>query len=563
MKKIVFTLLISFLTFSLFAKSGNSTQVIKSGHWIYDDLEALCMEAKTEYFFETQPMSIGEMKFYFTRIPYEKLSDSGKVLYEKVKAFLNKNDDFFPEQELRLFGNIKLNPEFYYKSNKDINWSFDYYIKDFFITIPVIFGFSDYVTIEPDFIIAKNQPSVADPYNFTNIVYGGDQFEFTFPRFAYGAAGHAFENWGLNFIIGKEGLQIYNTQLGSILYNRTFETDMYCSLNLYTEYLKYSLHVAEVDNTKFLYLHQLNLRPFKWLKINVLEGSLLNAPFELRYLNPFMLMHQFNSWTQYGDALSESENKYYGEGHFCAYFGLMGEIIPCRNLRIYGMYAQNEILDMGGSRADSSLSVPDSIGFQLGIQYNIDLKNSALIKTYLEAIYTSPYLYVKQSPDWSLYRRRVNVQTDGDTCTWIGSPFGPDSFAVILKGEYDSQEKWAAGISYTLLIHGENTAETLFRQKSTVENSNGEDEEIYSYYPYVQYGLAKTDEERIAARDKGRYMWMTGNVTYQNQIKLYGSYSILDNLNVYGQGVYIIKMQNSEINHGIEIGCGVEYKLFK
>lgn len=558
MKKIVFLLLISLLTFSLFAKSGNSTQVIKSGHWIYDDLEVLCMEAKTEFFFETQPMTIGEMKFYFKRIPYEKLSDSGKVLYEKVKAFLNKNDDFFPEQEVRLFGNIKVNPEFYYKSNKDINWSFDYYIKDFFITIPVIFGFSDYVTIEPDFIIAKNQPSVADPDNFTNIVYAGNQFEFTFPRFAYGAAGHAFDNWGLNFIIGKEGLQIYNTQLGSILYNRTFETDMYCSLNLYTEYLKYTLHVSEVDNTKYLYLHQLNLRPFKWLKINVLEGSLLNAPFELRYLNPFMLMHQFNSWTQYGDALSESENKYYGEGHFCAYFGLMGELIPCRNLRIYGMYAQNEILDMGGSRADSSLSVPDSIGFQLGIQYNIDLKNSALIKTYLEASYTSPYLYVKQSPDWSLYRRRVNVQTDGDTCTWIGSPFGPDSFAVILKGEYDSQEKWTAGISYTFLIHGENTAESLFN-KANYDEAEG----IWTYYPNVQYGLAETDEDRIEARDKGRYMWMTGNVIYQNQIKLYGSYSILDNLNVYGQSVYTIKIQNSEINHGIEIGCGVEYKLFK
>lgn len=558
MKKIIVSILISLLTLSLFAKSGNSTQVIKSGHWVYNVLESLCMEAKTEAFFETQPMTIGEMKFYFSRIPYEKLSESGKLLYEKVKAFLNKNEDFFPEQELRLFGNIKANPEFYYKSNTDINWSFDYYIKDFFLTIPVIFGFSDYITIEPDFIIAKNQPSMAKPYNFTNITYGGDQFEFNFPRFAYGAAGHAFEKWGVDFIIGKEGLQIYNTQLGSIIYNRTFETDMYCSLNLYTEYLKYSLHVAEVDNTKFLYLHQLNLRPFKWLKINVLEGSLLNAPFELRYLNPFMLMHQFGSWTQYGSALTESENKYYGEGHFCAYFGVMGEIIPCRNLRIYGMYAQNEILDMGGSRSDKSLSVPDSLGFQLGIQYNFDLKNSAILKTYLEAIYTSPYLYVKQSPEWSLYRSRSNMQTDENTSSWIGSPFGPDSFAVILKGEYDSQNKWTAGISYTFLIKGENTVESLFN-KSKYDETKG----IWTYYPYVEYGLAETDEERIAARDKGRYMWMTGNVTYQNQIKLYGSYSFLENLSVYGQGVYTIKLKNNEINHGVELGCGVEYILLK
>ena len=77
MKKNLIIVLLSFITLSLFAKSGNSTQIIKSGHWIYDDLESLCMESKTEFFFETQPMTIGEMLFYFRKIPYEKLSQNG------------------------------------------------------------------------------------------------------------------------------------------------------------------------------------------------------------------------------------------------------------------------------------------------------------------------------------------------------------------------------------------------------------------------------------------------------------------------------------------------------
>lgn len=560
MKKKIFIVLVTFLTAFLSAKSGNSTQIIKSGHWVYDDLEVLCMESKTEYFFETQPMTIGEIMFYFKRIPYEDLSSNGKLLYEKIKAFLTKNEDFFPEQELRLFGNVKLNPEFYFKSNTDINWTFDYYLKDFFITIPVIMGFSDYVTIEPDFIIGKNQPSIQKPRNFTNVVYGGDQFEFLLPRFAYGAAGHAFDKWGVNFYFAKEGLQIYNTQLGSIVYNRTFETDAYCSLNLYTEYLKYSLHVAEVDNTRFLYLHQLNLRPFKWLKLNVLEGSLLNAPFEIRYLNPFMLMHQFGSWEQYDHLLTENESNYYGEGRFSAYFALMFEVMPFKNFKIYGMYAQNEILDLGGSRSEQALSVPDSLGAQIGLQYNFLLNNKGIIKTYLEGVYTSPYFYIKQSPEWSLYRDRANMQCDGHTITWIGSPFGPDSFAVLLKADYDSQEKWTAGCSYTFLIHGENTAAALFSQKKTLEDG----EEIYSYYPYTQYKLAGEDaEKRREAKDKGRYMWMTGNLTYKNQLKLYGSYSFLDNLTAYGQGAYTIQIKENDVIHGIELGCGVEYRILK
>ncbi len=560
MKKIVFLILLSLCSILLFAASGNSTQIIKSGHWIYDDLETLCMESKSEYFFETQPMTIGEMKFYFQRLPYENLSQSGKILYEKVKSFLNKNDDFFPNLELRFFTNLQVNPEFYYKSNPDVDWSFNYFIREFPITLPIIIGFSDYVTIEPDFMLGKNQFAANEPYNFTNIPYAGYQFEFSFPRFAYGAVGHAFDKWGVNFIAAREGMQIYNTQLGSIIYNRTFETDFYCSLNLYTEYLKYSLHIAEVDNTKFLYLHQLNMIPFRWLKINVLEGSLLNAPFELRYLNPFMIMHQFGSWTQYGAALSENENKYYEEGRFCAYLAFMFEVTPFKNFKIYGLYSQNEILDFAGARDDHALSYPDSLGGQLGFQYNINLKDKGMIKTYLEGVYTSPYLYVKQSPEWSLYRSRINMLNGEETVTWIGSPFGPDSFAVILKTEYDSQEKWKAGIGYTFSIHGENSASSLFSQYDDQTNN------IYTYYPTVQYNLANenNDENGMqSAKDKGRYMWMTGINTYKHQVKIYGSYSFLENLNIYGQGVYTIQIYNNEIFHCIELGCGVEYKLFK
>ena len=568
MKKLLISVFLIFSTFALFAKSGNSTQIIKSGHWIYDDLESLCMEAKTEFFFETQPMTIGEIKFYLKKISYENLSDNGKALYDKVDKFLSKNEDFFPEEEVRLFGNIKTNPEFYWKSNKEIEWSFDYYVRDYFLTIPLIIGFSDYVTIEPDFVIGKNQPESAKPYNFTNIIYSGQQLEFMFPRFAYGAAGHAFDKWGVDFYVGKEGLQLYNTQLGSIVYNRTFETDAYCSLNLYTEYLKYSMHVAQVDNTKFLYMHQLNMRPFNWLKLHVLEGSLLNAPFELRYLNPFMLMHQYGSWTQYKHLMNDTEFNYYTEGHFCAYFGIMFEVLPFKNFRLYGLFSQNEILDAGGSRTDEALSVPDSIGGQLGMQYNILLNNGDYLKNYLEAVYTSPYLYVKHSPDWSLYRSRPNMQGGDNTITWIGSPFGPDSFAVLFKTEYNNIEKWKLGFSYTFSVHGENNAASLFCQKAPVNKQNDKGKEIegqeiiYTYYPSVKYKLAKTDEDRAAARDEGRNMWMTGANEFKNQIKLYGDFSLNEHLAFYGQTVYIIKSKNNELNHGIELSCGVEYKLF-
>ena len=77
--------------------------------------------------------------------------------------------------------------------------------------------------------------------------------------------------------------------------------------------------VAEVDQTKFLYMHQIDFSPWKWIKLGILEGNLVNEPFEIRFLNPLMIMHSFASWTDYRDSL---EKKYYGEGHVCAYMGI-------------------------------------------------------------------------------------------------------------------------------------------------------------------------------------------------------------------------------------------------
>ena len=550
-----------FLLF-IFAKSGNNTQILQSGHWVYDDLYTLCMESKQSIFIDNQPLSIGELLFYLKNIDYENLSDNTKFIYDKLYSFLKQNDDFLPEQDVRLFVNLRLNPEFYYKTNDSIDWSFAYNYHDFAFTVPVIIGFSDYITIEPDFFIGKNYYYSQKNDNFINIPFAGNQMEFLFPRFAYGSTGKYFDNWGFNFHVGKEGLKIGNTCTGSIIYNDTFETDAYFQLSFFNNILKYTMDVAQVDNSKYLYLHQLNIHPFSNFKFCMIEGSLLNSSFELRYLNPFMIMHSFGSWYDYKNKLTEQELKLYREGHFCAYLAFTFEYMPFSNIRIYGLYAQNEILDLGGSRSDSALSVPDSLGGQLGIQWNIPLKNNSYLKNQFEAVYTSPYLYVKQSPDWSLFRSRTDMQTKKNIGSWIGSPFGPDTFSLYFESSYYTSDKWSLGASYNFTIHGENSIENLFSKKETYDGV-----EIYSYYPSVEYGLAETEEQKQDAKNKGRYMWMTGVNKFHNQFTLFSSYSILENLKAYLSFSYnfIFNNLNEEgiFSQGIEFIFGIEYKIFK
>ena len=54
-------------------------------------LYTLFSEAKLSHFTDIQPMSIGEIKFYFNDIDYEALSDSGKQVYKRVSDFLQKD----------------------------------------------------------------------------------------------------------------------------------------------------------------------------------------------------------------------------------------------------------------------------------------------------------------------------------------------------------------------------------------------------------------------------------------------------------------------------------------
>lgn len=557
-------LLFVLFAFSLFAQSNKDTQLIQSGHWIYNDLYVVSSEAKKSYFIDNQPLTIGEIKFYFSEVEYEALSPSGKKLYEKISSFLNKDENLIKTPAARIFINPKINTELYYKSNPDIDYTFGYAIKDRFLTVPILLGFSNYITVETDPFLGKNYNKSQAPDNYSNIPYAFDQFDVYIPRFAYAATGYTGKNWGINLHVAKEGLTIGNSILGSLIYNKTFETDFYTQINAYTKVFKYSMDVIQVQTSKYFFLHQLNVRPFSNFKIGIIEGSLLNAPFELRYLNPLYFMHSFISWQDYHSALTNDELKYYHEGHFGAYLCFTAEYMPVSNLRIYGYFAQNEILDFGWEHSQLDLSYPDSIGFQLGAEHVTLFDNFSLLKNTIEGIYTSPFLYIKQSPDWSYWRTRIEEISGKKVSSWMGSPFGPDCFAVQYKAEFQSINKYTIGFGYLFKMHGENSSNMFVKSKP--RNAEDKETEIYIYYPYAQYIDAQTDEERDAAVRRSRYMWMTGTVEYTNQFTLTAQYNIFDNLMVYTESAFTFVFNNNNIQNNFasdfQIGIGCEYKLF-
>ena len=542
-------------------KSFNSSQLLPAGHWIYDSLKTLFMEERLVCFNENSMMTISEIKFYFEQLDPDTLSPSGRKLYDEAEEFLYENDSLLDLTPFRFDFDTKFTAEGYYKTSDDIPWSFRYNYKDNFASFPLKFGFSDYVAVESDLFLGKSHYGSSRNDNYTNLPYRNGDFEFMFPRFAYGSLAGSFNGWGANIHIGKQGFQIGDTKIGSVIYNNTFETDSYINLNLYSKYFKYSMDVVQISNEKWFYLHQFTARLHKTFKFSAIEGSMLNAPFEIRYLNPLMIMHQYASWTQYN---SDNKNGIYGENHFCAYLAGLFEWQPVENLRIYGLYAQNE-LQLPMEKDRMGVLAPDSLGGQLGVELNLPFEGGYW-KGFAEAIYTSPYLYIKQNPESSLYRQRGDNLVSDTIYSWVGSPFGPDTFGVKTGVSYEQPRHWSAGLDYFFLAKGENDFDIFYQKEK-----DGIYQGFYNYYPWVKYRIAEksndpnSDAVYNEEYSKARNMWVSGTPMYVNQISLEGEYIFNQRFSGSARTIYTFIFnaghQSGRFAHGVEFAISLSYTL--
>ena len=565
------------------SETYSSFELIPAGHWLYDAYFVLMAQEKTTSLMDDSPVTVGEFEQNFYKINYDELSDSGKNIYSKIKDFLNEKKFCFNFGPIKTYLNLKLNPIVMFKSNNQIDWTFatDYtgpnnspeagygtssnYMNSPFtqpiISAPIRITVPKYFIIDLEPFIGKNFWSMTDDYNFSNLPISGSDFDFLWPRKAYASTGYLFDNWGVNLHIAKEGLQIGKTQTGSIIYNSTFETDAYVQLNIFSEKFKYILNAIQVGQNRYMYLHQIAFSLFNKLKLEVVEGTFVNAPFELRFLNPLMIMHSFGAWEQY---MSPFEEKYFGEAHICQYLAINFSLNAIKNMRIYGLFAMNEIQIPYELGSDSANALPNSLGGQLGIEYTLPFKEGWFFGA-LEGVYTSPYFYLKQGADWSLYSKRYNMQSYGSVpiYSWIGSPFGPDSIAGQFKFGYKKLGKWSAEVDYLFVAHGINSF-GLFDKKIQVEDEYGNDIEIDAYYPSVLLKSGKITAEE--AKEMARSMYLKGNVQYTNELSFKGSYTINNHFSFDASFTYTFIFNNHNISgdfaQGIQVCFGAKYMLF-
>lgn len=546
----LFIILISSVL-SLYAQSyegSNAQRLIPAGHWIYDSLIRIEAETGSVSFAQNAPLSAAEIKGYLSEIPRDALSSAAQNAITSILNFLDEKYPAISSKALSIGIDPSISLEFYHKQTDGVPWMYDNFYKKHLLDLPLFLSVGNYVFIESDIFAGINYWTAREDENFTNIPLNGDQLDSHFPSTAYISAGlPVFNIFSINFQLGQGKLSVGNTMLGSVFLSDHFESDAYAQLSFYSPNIRYASSTIQLEVNKYFYLHRLELKPIKQLQFGILEGVLVNAPFELRYLNPLTIFHSYAAWRSYEGynqgQKDGDDNDYNGFSRVGSYFGLTFDANPWKYMRVYGLFAMNQFQTQYERETfPASATIPDSIGFQTGIQGYIPVKNGYLSGG-IEFLYTNPWLYINDDAGWSFFRTRYDNIKNPDTPinSWLGSPYGPDTTGFAGKLGYEEANKWSVDLLYTYLNRGEQS----FSMFSPFDGGKN------SYYPStVEEATLKTP---------------TGIPEKTTMIQLSGSYNPLSWIEISIQlgYTYITGFNHTEgVNkYGIEAVVSTTIKL--
>ncbi|MDR0642415.1 MAG: hypothetical protein LBG07_08150, partial [Treponema sp.] len=413
-------------------------KLIYPGEWPYDALAILSQEQRV-LFFSGAMLTVAQIRGMLAEIDGDSLSPSGRTVYEKLSAYLDGQADLsFHSGALEVDIWAALHGELYYKSNEKTGWIYDHTRRKPFFTAPMSISFSPYATLELDVNAEEKRDALNISDNYSNFLFW-KSFNFNMPHRAYLSLGLPLPlSSGLHFKIGM-GEDFYGrTHTGSIILS-DFMTDVtYATLAFYSPLVNYSANIMELEVDKYYYYHKLETRFFKKFSFSMFEGVLVNAPLELRYLNPTMIFHSFHGYSDYEPPDDPNLIGGYKNSRVSSFFAMKMEVQFLKHSRFYGIWALNEMQTAGERRKDPGALRVNSFGFQGGAEFSLphSLAGGGHWTFGLEGVYTYPFFYVMEGKDWSFYKAADSQS--GNLEFWMGTPFGPDSAAASLWGAFNA-----------------------------------------------------------------------------------------------------------------------------
>jgi hypothetical protein len=474
-------------------------KILHPGDWAYDALAVLSRE-QGKVFFADSRITVLQMKNFLAEIDVNSLSESALAIYDDLVKYLDSDFPLsFQSDAISMGLDLILQGELYYKTNENNPWIYDAHSRNPIIQIPLGFSLGTLITAEMDPYFGQNEYAATLHDNYINIPLDPvKQADIHFPKRAYVSAGFpAGEASGLNFSIGIGDNFFGRTQTGSVIISEHMERTVYAQATIYSPVLKYTAQVLQYEVNKYHYMHYLQVKPHGAVSVSLAEGVMVNAPLELRFLNPFTIFHSYESYktySNYNEDLGHKKNNAELEelwdknpdgsdvydrtfdpnnhSRIGSYFGAKAEWQPIKNLRLYGLFVFDVLnLPMKKTHWMEGL-YPDALGFQAGTEYSFPVKGGYW-EFGLEGIYTYPYLYIMWDKGWSFYKDVPELDADMDPPLryWTGSPFGSDTIAGTFRAGFRSTAGWYMGGSFVFSAQGERSDLGIFDRDNSVDDT--------------------------------------------------------------------------------------------
>lgn len=542
-KRSALFLIVLFCTvISLFA--GNLQKTYTVDDEIYKRVDRLTREAGVIGPSSFSPMSGRVLQIALNRIDTTKLSpsqlDEYNYLYNEITKDQENHTIFYSDNfglDIGLGANLTFNIEDYEKfdySNQKIDHRNDalipYRDADGFISANPKLYFGDYIFMEGDFEIKNNNKRTYESSlgwlltgagGSLSVFGNGAYYNSMSPEIPF-KAGISAGNDYLHFVLGRYPHSIGSGITGNLTVGDNFLYQEISNLSFISNYFTYNISITRFDQMEqdknnedlasfsrsefdgmqqFRVVHRFDINFFNKVRFALDLATIYNSTygFDIRFFYPFVISHNYFNYA------NKTYKETYDEANNLMTFSL--EIVPVKGLTLGAQFTVDQF-QMYFEKA----TIPNAWGVLGNIKYSTPVKEKGHLDTWIEIVYTNPYLYLNGKYDDNGRDYNLDYITGYRTSLipefgYSGYVYGPDTILFAAGSEYSDNNNWDIGLKVLYRVQGNNRLGTASADDILIDMSGSfikDSDDFYASTPTTGWNKA---EHLLQPVIYGSYKW--------------------------------------------------------